>query len=294
MKANHSKNKAEAEAEGILYVVATPIGNLDDITFRAVKILESVDFIAAEDTRNTSRLLSHLGISSRLVSCHDHNENIRADFIIDEIRSGKNVALVSDAGTPLVSDPGYRVVEAAASKGIRIVPVPGASSVLAALSASGLPVDKFLFMGFPPRQKGKRRSFLEEASRLSFTTIYFESPHRILDFLKDAMEVLGDRNAVLAREITKTYEEFIRGKISDLMESLLDMESIRGEFVLIVEGESIQNESMSVDEADLDSEIKRLLDEGAKTSGIAKLLSDRFGMNRQEVYQKVLEIKDGL
>lgn len=286
-------NKSESiSTEGVLYVVATPIGNLEDITYRAVRILGTVDLIAAEDTRNTARLLSHFQIKTRLISCHDHNEGIRSEYIIELIRSGQSVALVSDAGTPLISDPGYRVVEAAAAAGVKIVPVPGASSLLAALSASGLPVERFVFMGFAPRSSGKRKKFLEESSSFSFSTVYFESPHRIIDLLKDMLLIFGDRPAVLARELTKMYEELVRGNISTIIDKLSERDSVKGEIVLIVCGRdenSLQSEARS--EADIDQAILSLIESGMKTSEVAKKISEKFRIPRQDVYSKALEIK---
>lgn len=294
----HSKsNKIKTESsgsEGVLYVVATPIGNMEDITFRAVRILGSVDLIAAEDTRNTARLLSHHQIKTRLISCHDHNEGIRSEYIIDLIGSGQSVAIVSDAGTPLISDPGYRVVEAAASRGVRIVPVPGASSVLAALSASGLPVERFVFMGFAPRSSGKRKAFLEESSKFQLSTVYFESPHRIIDLLKDMLAIFGDRAAVLARELTKIHEEFLRGKISEIIGKLSAKDSVRGEIVLVVSG---MDEGFVLSdqktEPDMDQEIIGLIEAGVKASEIAKKISEEFKMPRKVIYSKVMELKNG-
>lgn len=295
----HSKSKTKRtdlsglHGEGVLYVVATPIGNLEDITYRAVRILGSVDLIAAEDTRNTARLLSHFEIHTKLISCHDHNEDVRSEYVIDMIKSGQNVALVSDAGTPLISDPGYRVVEAAASSGIKIVPVPGASSLLAALSASGLPVERFVFMGFAPRSSGKKKAFLEESAKFQFSTVYFESPHRIIDLLKDMLAIFGDRSAVLARELTKMYEEIIRGSISEIIEKLSAKDSVKGEIVLIVGGPDENDfQAGQASELDIDQEILGLIESGIKASEVAKKISEKFKMPRQVVYSKVLDIKN--
>lgn len=293
----HSKSRNKAKnpesSEGILYVVATPIGNLEDITYRAVRILGEVDLIAAEDTRNTARLLSHYDIKTRVISCHDHNEDARAEHIIKMIVSGMSVAVVSDAGTPLISDPGYRVVESAAANGIKIVPVPGASSLLAALSASGLPVEKFTFMGFAPRQSSKRKSFLEKAAALSHTSVFFESPHRIIDLLTDMIPIFGNRQAVAAREITKLYEEFLRGSITEIIEALSSRETVKGEFVLLIDGQEQDKISKDVaPEETLETEIKEMLGKSLKTSEIAKKLSEKYRLPRQSVYSKILEIKE--
>lgn len=277
--------------EGILYVVATPIGNLEDITYRAVKILGSVDIIAAEDTRNTARLLSFYEIHTRLISYHDHNEDIRSEYIIELIQSGQSVALVSDAGTPLVSDPGYRVVEAASSRGIKIVPVPGPSSMLAALSVSGLPVERFVFMGFSPRSSGKRKAFIEEAGKLPCSAVYFESPHRIIDLLKDILSVSGDRPAVVARELTKMYEEIIRGSVSELIEILEKRDIIKGEIVLVT-GPSEEKHEAVINAEDIEHQILQLIESGMKTSVVAKTVSEKTGIPRQEIYSRIIEIKD--
>jgi 16S rRNA (cytidine1402-2'-O)-methyltransferase len=196
---------------GTLYIVATPIGNLEDITLRALRVLGEADLIACEDTRQTRKLLDHAGISKPAVSYHDHNEASRATELIGKLLSGANIALVSDAGTPLISDPGYRVVEAAIEAGIVVVPIPGACAAVAALSASGLPPDSFRFCGFLPPKSSQRRKLLEELANETGTLIFYEAPHRILDALDDIAEVMGTRRVVVGREITKLHEEFLRG-----------------------------------------------------------------------------------
>ena len=205
--------------DAALYVIATPIGNLEDISFRAIRILKESDVIACEDTRHTRKLLDHYGVTTPMVSYHEHNEVERAVELLERLRSGQAVALVSDAGTPLISDPGYRVVNAVAAAGIPVVPVPGASALIAALSASGLPTDAFRFCGFLPHKSGQRRKAIEAVAGESATLVFYEAPHRIVEAVDDLRVVLGNRPAVLARELTKVHEEFLRGRLDDLARS---------------------------------------------------------------------------
>src|SRR4051812_9512030 len=223
---------------GTLYIVSTPIGNLEDITQRALRILREADVIACEDTRHTSKLLNHFGIETRTISYHEHNEIARTDELCALLTAGKNVALVSDAGTPLISDPGYRLVSAATENRTPVVVIPGVSAFVAALSASGLPSDQFLFAGFLPARATARRAKLEELSGLQVTLIFYEAPHRITATLRDAQAVLGNRRAVVARELTKLHEEFLRGTLEELSDTFADANKARGEMVLIIEGTS--------------------------------------------------------
>jgi 16S rRNA (cytidine1402-2'-O)-methyltransferase len=220
---------------GTLFVVATPIGNLEDITLRALRVLREADLIACEDTRHTRGLLTRFEIGTPTTSYHDHNESERAEELLDRLERGETIALVSDAGTPGVSDPGYRLVAGAASRGIRVVPIPGPSAAITALSASGLPTDEFLFVGFLPPKQAARRARLEELAEVRSTLVIYEAPHRVDAMLADALAVLGDRDVVVGRELTKVHEEFIRGKLSDVVESL-DPSRRRGEFVILVRG----------------------------------------------------------
>jgi len=222
------------ESKGILYVVSTPIGNLDDITRRAVNVLEEVDAVVAEDTRKTSILLQHLGISKTLISYHEHNEHKRAGELVRKLESEMSLALVSDAGTPGISDPGFLIVRECLNHGIQVVPVPGASALIAALTVSGLPMDRFIFEGFLPHKKGRKKrieSFKDEER----TVILYESPHRILRTLRELRETLGDRQAVIGRELTKKFEEIVRGTLGEL-EQHFESKTIKGEFVLIISG----------------------------------------------------------
>jgi 16S rRNA (cytidine1402-2'-O)-methyltransferase len=220
---------------GRLYVVATPIGNLGDMTFRGVEVLKSVGAIATEDTRHTRKLLTHFGISTTLVSYHEHNEERAAQDILARLERGQDVALVTDAGTPLLADPGYRIVCLCAREGVEVVPVPGATAIAAALSVAGLPPMPFYFAGFLPRKPGARTRRLGELKELPCTLVFYETPHRIVRSLADMLEVLGDRPAAVARELTKVHEEVIRGTLSELAERA-GAAAWRGEFVVVVGG----------------------------------------------------------
>jgi 16S rRNA (cytidine1402-2'-O)-methyltransferase len=222
---------------GTLYLVATPIGNLGDITFRAIKTLKEVDLVVCEDTRVTGKLLSHFKISKPMESFFEHNEVIKARKIIGYLDAGQNVAVVSDAGMPGICDPGYRLVKEAIDAGITVVPIPGPSAVVSALSASGLPTDQFIFVGFLPQKQGKRCNFLESLKQESRTIVAYESPHRLIFALQDILTVLGDRPVCVAREISKMYEGFKRGKVSEVLEYFKSKE-IKGELTLVFGGNS--------------------------------------------------------
>jgi len=223
--------------KGTLYLVSTPIGNREDITLRALRILKEVDLIAAEDTRHTGLLLRHFGIQTPLTSYFEGNELRKRELILSRLNQGDRVALVSDAGTPGISDPGFRLVQMAVENRIPIVPIPGPSAGIAALSVSGLPTDAFLFKGFLPHKSKKRRGLLEQLGEVRETLIFYESPHRIIETLKDIFDVLGDREMVLAREITKIYEEILRGRVSDI-QSQIAGRNIKGEITLVISGKT--------------------------------------------------------
>ncbi len=234
-----SKNALSAsQGCGVLYIVATPIGNLGDFSVRAQEVLSSVDVIAAEDTRHTGRLLNHFSIHKPLVACHDHNERGRSEQIVQRLQGGESVALVSDAGTPLISDPGYHLVNAVRDAGYKVVPVPGACAMVAALSVSGLPSDRFFFEGFLPAKGAGRRKRMTELADFVHTWIVYESPHRIMDMLEDMEQALGgERQLVLARELTKTFETVLSGSVAELIQVLGDDDNQRrGEFVVLVHG----------------------------------------------------------
>jgi 16S rRNA (cytidine1402-2'-O)-methyltransferase len=223
--------------KGTLYIVSTPIGNMEDITLRALRILKEVDLIAAEDTRRTGLLLKHLGIEASLTSYFEGNELKKREFILAKLKEGKKVALVSDAGTPGISDPGFRLIQLAIENQLPIVPIPGSSAVITALSVSGLPTDAFLFKGFLPHKSKKRRDLLKELENVRETLIFYESPHRIFETLRDILEILGDREIVLTRELTKVYEEIIRGKVSEIFSQIGDR-TLKGEITLVISGKT--------------------------------------------------------
>jgi 16S rRNA (cytidine1402-2'-O)-methyltransferase len=223
--------------KGTLYIVSTPIGNLEDISLRALRILKEVDLIAAEDTRHTGLLLKHFGIQTPLTSYFQGNELKKKEFILTQLRQGRLVALVSDAGTPGISDPGFRLIQTVIANEIPIVPIPGPSAVIAGLSVSGLPTDAFLFKGFLPHKSKKKRDLLNELKEVRETLIFYESPHRILETLKDIFDILGDRGMVLTRELTKVYEEILRGKVSEI-QTRIGGRQLKGEITLIVSGKT--------------------------------------------------------
>ena len=275
-----------AAQKGVLYIVATPIGNLEDITVRALKILRDVDLIAAEDTRKSGKLLSHYRIKNRLVSYHEHNEKRRTPELVGQLLEGTSIALVSNAGTPCVSDPGYRLVAAAVANKIPVVPVPGPSAVMTAMSAAGLPTDSFVFIGFAPKKKGKRMKLLAELAFEPRALIFFESPRRILTFLEEVVSYIGDRPAVLAREMTKLHAEFIRGSVSEILETLEAKPEIKGECTLLVGG--CQKEK-AVGRAVVKAEITSALEkQKGGLSDIAKTIAQKYGLSKKEVYEMAL------
>ncbi len=277
-------------ATATLYIVATPIGNLEDMTYRAVRILGEVDLIAAEDTRHSLKLLSHFGISKSMTSYFDHNQQFKGERILNTLRQGKSVALISDAGTPCVSDPGYQLVRDAVAEGIPVIPIPGACAAVAALSASGLPSDNFTFAGFPPARQGKRRSFLTEMSSLPGTLVLYEAPHRLEETLRDIREVLGERQVVVARELTKIYEELIRGNVSEVLETVVQGK-VRGEIVILIPpGEKTMPESVSLEDT-----LRRLMQENILSiKDAAKKAAEITGVSRSEAYSAALKLKNGV
>ena len=268
-----------------LYLIATPIGNLEDITLRALRILrEEVTKVACEDTRQTLKLLKHFGITKPLVSYHEHNEEPRTTELLAELESGHSLALVSDAGTPLISDPGYRLANAAIEKGIAVVALPGASAVLVALAASGLPTDSFYFGGFLPPKEGARRKCLTALIQEQSTAVVFESPHRILETLADVTSILGDRPLVLARELTKLHEEFLRGTAASIAAELGSRPSIKGEITLVIgHKQEVPAEGNPVEE------VQRLeQDLGLERMEAIKTVAKRRGLAKGEVYRLVM------
>jgi 16S rRNA (cytidine1402-2'-O)-methyltransferase len=269
---------------GTLYLVATPIGNLEDITFRAVRVLKEAGLIACEDTRQTRKLLDHYGIAKPLVSYHEHNEDARAPELVARLREGTDIALVSDAGVPLVSDPGYRLVQAAIAAAIRIEPIPGPSAALAALAGSGLATDSFRFGGFLPSKEGQRRKALEAVKEERATLIYYEAPHRILETLAAVEEVLGcGRPVVVARELTKIHEEFLRGAAGEVRRELAERESIKGEITLLVG----RAEAPPPDDAPLEEAVQACIARGMSRMDAIKTVARRRGLGKRDVYRQV-------
>lgn len=269
---------------GTLYIVATPIGNLEDMTFRAVRVLKEVDRIACEDTRQTSKLLDHFGIAKPTVSYHEHNEQARAEELIGELEAGRSIALVSDAGTPLIADPGYRIVHKARERGIPVVAIPGASALVTALSACGLPTDSFAFLGFLPAKQGQRRKALEESRDLGMTVVFYETPHRIEEALVDAVETLRDPAVVLARELTKLHEEWLTGPASEVLGKLRTRASIKGEFVLMI----AKNEPGADPGVTLEEEVNQLMDQGVPRMDAIKQAARSRGLSKREAYSRTI------
>jgi 16S rRNA (cytidine1402-2'-O)-methyltransferase len=276
----------EKHINGQLFIVATPIGNLADITYRAVEILKSVDLIAAEDTRVSRHLCEHYGIATPLLACHEHNEEAKAEQLLEAILAGKDVALISDAGTPLINDPGYRLVNRLRRSGIRVTPIPGACSPIAALCASGLPSDSFAYDGFLPRSGKARAEQIAAISASTCTRILLESPHRLLKTLGDLRQVCGDaRPACVAREITKLHETFVCGNLAEVEEALRQG-SIRGEIVLLIGPAS---KIVEVSDADIEKALEHSRDPGLSPSALAKTVARQLKVSRSRVYALLLD-----
>ena len=272
---------------GVLYLVATPIGNLEDMTYRAVRVLGEVDIIACEDTRQTRKLLDHYGIHKPTVSYHEHNEVERTEELAERLRAGLTVALVSDAGMPLVSDPGYRLVRAAIDSGVPVQPVPGASAVVAALAASGLPVDSFHFGGFLPPKPGQRAKALAALADEHATLIFYEAPHRILEALDAIEETLGPRPVAVARELTKIHEEFLRGTAAEIRARLAAREVVKGEITLLIGRAS----APPPDDTPLPEAVEALERAGTPRMDAIKQVARRRGLSKREVYDQLLQGK---
>jgi 16S rRNA (cytidine1402-2'-O)-methyltransferase len=281
-----------APGGGCLYIVGTPIGNLEDITLRALRILKEVDLIACEDTRHTQKLLNHYNIAKTLVSYHEHNEMTRSSELLIQLEQGAKIALVSGAGTPLVSDPGYRLVTLCVRHKIPVVPIPGPSALLAALAGAGLPNEEFLFVGFLPQRSGERRRMLERLRIEERTIIFYEAPHRVAESIADAREILGDRPACLAREVTKLHEEFLRGKLSQLAESLAESPA-RGEITLVI---GPPEASAITGQADLSQSLSDRVEELIRQAKVdrkdaLKLAAKERGITRRAAYDQLIESK---
>ena len=266
---------------GKLYLVATPIGNMDDMSIRMVNTLREVDVIAAEDTRNTGLLLKHFGIETRQISFHEHNAQEKIPVLLDLLKSGQNLAQVSDAGLPSISDPGHDLVKAAIAEDIAVVTVPGPSAGISALIASGLAPQPHIFYGFLPRKSGQQKEFFESKKAYPETQIFYESPHRVKATLENMLEVYGDRPVVLVRELTKIYEEYQRGRISELIDYLVE-NALKGECLLIVAGASLEKEDKA--DADLLAEIDSLVQSGSKKNQAIKEVAKKYGRNKSQLY----------
>lgn len=273
---------------GRLYIVSTPIGNLEDITLRALKVLKEAAFIACEDTRTTRKLLTRYAIGTPLVSYHEHNEIEKAKDLLSILREGKSIALVSDAGTPCISDPGYRLVKLASEHGIEVLSIPGPSASVSALSVSGLPTSSFAFFGFPPRTKKHLTDYLARITNYPETLVFYESPNRVTKTLRVMVEVFGDRNISVSREMTKLYEETLRGKVSEVLEALVKRSEIKGEVTIVVEGASAE-----IGETDPES-IDRMLAQhkkiGSSLKDAVKAVSEESGYSKSKTYKRALQI----
>ncbi|MBS2002702.1 MAG: 16S rRNA (cytidine(1402)-2'-O)-methyltransferase [Cyanobacteria bacterium SZAS LIN-5] len=272
---------------GTLFIVATPIGNLDDLTIRIRKVIEQSKFVLAEDTRVTIKILNHLNLKKQMVSCHEHNEGARLQELAQAAAQGDSVALISDAGTPLISDPGYQIVREAIALGMSVVPIPGPSAFLLALVGSGLPCDKFVFEGFLPDKVSAQKSRLEELRTDNRTIVFYVSPHKLIKNLTALLDVFGDRDICLARELTKLHEEFVRGKISTIIEKYSNQE-IRGEFVLVVAGMTANSQSETTED-ELRDAIRKELKANRSVKDIAALLADQFHCKKSDVYRLALD-----
>jgi 16S rRNA (cytidine1402-2'-O)-methyltransferase len=271
---------------GILYLVASPIGNLEDITFRAVRTLKECDLIACEDTRHTRKLLDHYGIDKPTVSYHDHNESSRSAELVEKLRGGLRVALVSDAGMPLVADPGYRLVTAAVAAGVSVQPIPGPSALVTALAASALPTDAFRFGGFLPPKSGQRATLLESMKDDPATLVFYEAPHRILESLADISRIMGARPVVVGREMTKTHEEFLRGTAAQILEILEARDSVKGEITVLI-GKAGKPEGPPPDADSIQEAVATLVRDGLPRMDAIKAVARRHGLSKREVYEQV-------
>lgn len=274
---------------GTLYIVGTPIGNLEDMTFRAVRILQSVDMIAAEDTRHTGKLLQHFQIKTPQISYHEHNRNSRIPEIIEQLKYGKAIALVSDAGMPGISDPGYELIKTCVDAEIDVVPIPSATAAITALSASGLPTNRFIFDGFLPAKSQQRREYLETLLTETRTLVFYESPHRLRETLEDLGDILGsDRQIVIARELTKLYEEFWRGSIDEAIAHYQQKEP-QGEYTLLIAG--IEPSQPQITEAELKAELLAMMKQGISRSQASRQLAKEISISRNKLYQLALTIE---
>ncbi|MBE9582542.1 MAG: 16S rRNA (cytidine(1402)-2'-O)-methyltransferase [Proteobacteria bacterium] len=276
-------------SSGTLFVVATPIGNMEDITLRAIRTLTEVDLIAAEDTRQTRKLLSRYKISTPFVSYHDHNKEKRTPELVQKLKTGTSIALVTDSGTPSISDPGYCLVRAAIQEAVPVVPIPGASAVVTALSVCGLPTDSYVFVGFVPRKSGKRKLLLDRLILEPSTLIFYESPKRLLDLMREILDVMGNREAVVARELTKLHEEVLRGPLNTMVKEISARLSLKGECTLLVAG---WHKAGEVDLETIRNHLRRLgMEKALSLSDLVKEVARKYSLSRKVVYEEALKLE---
>jgi len=285
------KNKTS----GILYICGTPIGNLEDITLRALKVLKKVKLIAAEDTRHTKKLLNHYQINTKITSYYEYNKFKKAPYLVEILKNGQDIALVSDAGMPGISDPGYVLVNLVLKNNIKIIPVPGVSALITALVVSGLPTDKFVFEGFLPRKIKERKRYFKSIENEERTLIFYETPHRLKRTLKDMLEIWGDRKIVIARELTKKFEEIIRGNLSQVITEI-NTKEIKGEITLVVQGGIKKKENDTTDflkdECIMEGYLRKLKNQGYSNRDIIKIAQEKLNIPKNLIYKKLLEMKD--
>ncbi len=287
-KTDDTEDRGSPESGPALYLVATPIGNLEDITLRALRVMKEVDLIACEDTRQTQKLLSHYGIQTRTVSYHEHNEMTKAAELVVDLEGGAKIALVTDAGMPGISDPGFRLITLAIRHHVPVIPIPGASAFLAALVASGLPTDSFRFSGFLPAKSGQRRKLLESVRESPRTQVFYEAPHRLLETLADVCEVLGEtRHVVVAREVTKLHEEFLRGRADQVLEQLKSRGEVKGEITLLIAKEDSSEPRAASPELSIAQRVKQIMsEEQADEKAALKKVAKERGIGKSEAYRE--------
>ncbi len=294
-ESSQSQTFGSALAPGpALYLVATPIGNLEDITLRALRVLKEVDQIACEDTRQTQKLLNHYGIATRTISYHEHNEMTRAAELVKEMQEGASVALVTDAGMPGISDPGYRLISLAIRHHVPVVPIPGASAFLAALVASGLPTDSFRFSGFLPAKRGERRAALESIRTSPRTQVFYEAPHRIIEALADVVEILGNaRHVVIAREVTKLHEEFLRGRAGEILAALQARDAVKGEITLLIgKAEEADSQDFAAPGMSVRQRVEQIMsEEKVDEKAALKRVAKERGVSKSEAYRELQRSK---
>jgi len=280
--------------EGILYICGTPIGNLEDITLRALNILKKVELIAAEDTRHTKKLLNYFQIDTPVTSYYEYNKFKKAPYLIEKIKSGQKIALVSDAGMPGISDPGYVLINLALKNNIKVIPIPGVSALITALVVSGLPTDSFIFEGFLPRKSAERKKYFKNIENEERTIIFYEAPHRLKRALKDMLDIWGDRKITVARELTKRYEEIIRGELSQVINEI-DLREIKGEITLVVQGGKREKEEDKINflkrEYIIEGYLKQLKSQGYSNKDIVRIAQEKLNIPKNIIYRKLLEIK---